>query len=74
MKTDILVIGAGLTGLTTAYTLASKGKNVHILEQNDRTGGQILTHQEDGFVFESGPNTGSVSNPEVAELFEELEN
>ena len=73
MKTDILVIGAGLTGLTTAYTLASKGKNVHILEQNDRTGGQILTHKENGFVFESGPNTGSISNPEVAELFEELE-
>ncbi len=73
MKTDILIIGAGLTGLTTAYTLASKGKNVHILERMERPGGQILTHQEDGFTFESGPNTGSISNPEVAELFVELE-
>lgn len=73
MKTDILIIGAGLTGLTTAYTLASKGKNVQILERMDRPGGQILTHQEDGFTFESGPNTGSISNPEVAELFVELE-
>jgi oxygen-dependent protoporphyrinogen oxidase len=73
MKTDILIIGAGLTGLTTAYTLASKGKNVHILERMERPGGQILTHQEDGFTFESGPNTGSISTPEVAELFAELE-
>ena len=73
MKTDILIIGAGLTGLTTAFTLASKGKNVQILERMDRPGGQILTHQEDGFTFESGPNTGSISNPEVAELFVELE-
>ena len=73
MKTDILIIGAGLTGLTTAYTLASKGKNVQVLERMERAGGQIHTHQEDGFVYESGPNTGSISNPEVAELFIELE-
>ena len=73
MKTDILIIGAGLTGLTTAYTLASKGKNVQILERLERPGGQILTYHEDGFTFESGPNTGSISTPEVAELFAELE-
>ncbi len=73
MKTDILVIGAGLTGLTTAYTLALKGKNVHVLERMDIPGGQIQTHQQDGFVYESGPNTGSVSNPEVMELMSDLE-
>ena len=73
MKTDILIIGAGLTGLTTAYTLTSKGKNVQILERMERPGGQILTYHEDGFTFESGPNTGSISTPEVAELFAELE-
>ncbi|MBQ5576554.1 MAG: protoporphyrinogen oxidase [Bacteroidales bacterium] len=73
MKTDILIIGAGLTGLTTAYTLASRGKNVQILERMERPGGQILTYHEDGFTFESGPNTGSISTPEVAELFAELE-
>lgn len=73
MKTDILIIGAGLTGLTTAYTLASKGKNVHVLERMERPGGQIHTYSEDGFVFESGPNTGSISNPEVVELMQELE-
>ena len=73
MKTDILIIGAGLTGLTTAYTLASKGKNVQILERMERPGGQILSYHEDGFTFESGPNTGSISTPEDAELFAELE-
>lgn len=73
MKTDILIIGAGLTGLTTAYTLASKGRQVHILERMDRAGGQIRTYSENGFVFESGPNTGSISTPEVAELMSELE-
>lgn len=73
MNTDILVIGAGLTGLTTAYTLARKGRDVLVLEQMDKPGGQIQTHAEDGFVFESGPNTGTVSTPEVAELMADLE-
>lgn len=68
----IVIIGAGLTGLTTAFWLTRKGANVHILERADRVGGQIRTHRKDGFTFESGPNTGVVSYPEVAELFEAL--
>ena len=35
-------------------------------------GGQIQTFCEDGFVFESGPTTGSVSTAEVAELMSDL--
>ncbi len=69
LNTDILIIGAGLTGLTTAFHLVRGGKQVHILECSDRVGGQIHTFREDGFIFESGPNTGVVSYPEVAELF-----
>lgn len=69
LNTDILIIGAGLTGLTTAFHLVRGGKQVHILECSNRVGGQIHTFREDGFVFESGPNTGVVSYPEVAELF-----
>ena len=68
------IIGAGLTGLTTAYYLKKAGWEVTILEKNTRTGGAIHTHRENDFVFESGPNTGMISNPEVAELFEELGN
>ena len=73
MKTDILIIGAGLTGLTVGYTLARRGRQVTVLERMDVAGGQIQTHSEQGFVFESGPNTGTVSNPEVAELMADLE-
>ncbi len=62
-NTDILVIGAGLTGLTTAFRLTRGGKQVHILECSNRVGGQIHTFREDGFVFESGPNTGVISYP-----------
>ncbi len=73
MDTDIVVIGAGLTGLTTAYTLTRKRRNVMVVEKMDHPGGQIQTHRAGGFTFESGPNTGTVSCPEVAELMADLE-
>ncbi len=73
MDTDIVVVGAGLTGLTTAYTLARKGRDVMVVEKMDKPGGQIQTYRADGFTFESGPNTGTVSYPEVAELMADLE-
>ncbi len=70
---EIVVIGAGLTGLSTAFHLHRQGSDVVILEKADRVGGQIHTYHENGFTFESGPNTGVVSFPEVAELFQLLE-
>lgn len=69
---DVVIIGAGLTGLTTAATLIQKGKDIQLLEKENRIGGQIQTHQEKGFTFESGPNTGVLSYPDVAELFKDL--
>jgi oxygen-dependent protoporphyrinogen oxidase len=67
-----IIIGAGLTGLTTAWNLKKTGWQVTVLERDLRTGGAIRTYREKDFVFESGPNTGMVSHPEVTELFEEL--
>ena len=69
---DVIVIGAGLTGLTLGYRLVKGGADVLLVEKNDRIGGQIQTHEEGGFVFESGPNTGVVSSSEVARLFMDL--
>ena len=66
---DIVVIGAGLTGLSTAFELQRLGRDVVVLEKQSRVGGQIQTFTENGFTFESGPNTGVVSYPEVTELF-----
>lgn len=69
---EIVIIGAGLTGLVLAHQLKKQGKKVLLIEKDERAGGVIHTRSEDGFVFESGPNTGVLSNPELVELFEEL--
>ena len=69
---DVVVIGAGLTGLTISFLLKNEGKDICLLEKKGKVGGAIQTHCEDGYVFEEGPNTGVIGNPEVAELFEML--
>jgi monoamine oxidase len=43
MDTDILVIGAGVTGLTAASRLKKAGFRVEVVEARDRVGGRILT-------------------------------
>ncbi len=43
IKSDIVIIGAGLTGLTLAYLLRYSGKKVIIIEARNRLGGRILT-------------------------------
>lgn len=71
-KWDVVVVGAGLTGLTTAYRLSKAEKRVLVIEKNNRVGGQIHTFEKEGYVYESGPNTGVISYPEVRELFDDL--
>ena len=66
----IAIIGGGITGLSLAAELEKEGKSFILLEAKDRLGGQIKTLKENGFTYEVGPNTGTVSSPEVAELFE----
>ena len=72
INTQVVVIGAGLTGLTTAYWLSRKGVQVHVVETDSRIGGQIQTNHKNDYIYETGPTTGSVSTPEVAELMTDL--
>ncbi len=69
---DIVIIGAGVTGLTLAHHLHKKNKSFIVLEKNDRPGGVVNTREKDGFVYESGPNSGVIGQPEVVALFDDL--
>ena len=69
---DVVIIGAGITGLTTAHHLKKQGVNFCILEKSDRVGGVINSVIEKGFNYEEGPNSGVVANVEVLRLFDDL--
>jgi protoporphyrinogen/coproporphyrinogen III oxidase len=52
---QVIVIGAGITGLTCAFRLQRSGIRVLVLEASDSPGGLIATIEKDGFLFEAGP-------------------
>jgi oxygen-dependent protoporphyrinogen oxidase len=71
-KYDVVIIGAGLTGLTAALLLKRKGLSVLVVEKSGRPGGSIRTNEKEGYVYESGPVTASLSNIETVWLFDML--
>ncbi len=50
----VVIIGAGLAGLTTAYRLFQQGVDVEVYEARNRVGGRILTALMDGNIVEIG--------------------
>ena len=56
-SSDVVIIGGGLAGLTTATLLARSGKAVTLFEQSSKeTGGRARTTVFDGFYFNQGPH------------------
>lgn len=72
LVSDVVVIGAGPSGLTAAYELSKAGKTVTILEARDRVGGRTWTQTIDGAMLEIGGQWISPDQTELLELLEEL--
>jgi oxygen-dependent protoporphyrinogen oxidase len=70
---EVLIIGAGLTGLSLAHFLGKYGIRYSIIDTSGRAGGVIRTISQDGFTFETGPGTGVLSSYELVTLFDDLE-
>ena len=51
----VLVVGAGLGGLSAALHLAGAGREVTVLEREDIPGGRAGRLEDSGFVFDTGP-------------------
>jgi protoporphyrinogen/coproporphyrinogen III oxidase len=53
----IIVCGAGLTGLATAWHLRRSGADVTVLDAADTVGGVVQSTRRDGYLVEHGPNS-----------------
>ena len=73
-STDVLIIGAGVTGLTTAYHLRHTDLDITILEARERIGGRTLSvrTQAGAGPFDLGAAWAWSNHPYVRRLAEEL--
>ncbi len=65
---DVLVVGAGLAGLSCARQLHEKGVGVQMLEASDGVGGRVRTDSVDGFLLDRGFQVLFTAYPEAQRL------
>lgn len=72
MKTEILIVGAGLSGLHTAVTLHAMGRAVTLIEARARLGGRILSVAFGNTYFDLGPAWFWPGQAQMDRLIDEL--
>ena len=68
---DVVVVGAGMAGLTAARTLAEAGQKVLVVEAQDRIGGRIWTRHVGDEAIELGAEFIHGRPPELWALIDE---
>ncbi|MFB9311334.1 flavin monoamine oxidase family protein, partial [Agromyces hippuratus] len=69
---DVVIVGAGASGLTAATKLKAAGKSVVVLEARDRIGGRLWTDDIDGAMLEIGGQWVSPDQDALVETLDEL--
>jgi oxygen-dependent protoporphyrinogen oxidase len=69
---SVIVVGAGISGLSTAYFLDRAGSDVTLLELEAVSGGTMQTVREDGWLVETGPTSSLETTPLLREMVKEL--
>ncbi len=70
---SVVVIGGGISGLTTGFLLNQKGFNVTLFEKKESPGGVIRSIEDDGWLVEWGPNTIMANHEKLWDLIENLD-
>src|SRR3977135_4315563 len=69
---DVVVVGAGIAGLATAYEISRRGFSFVVLERASRAGGVIFSEEVDGYTIDGGPDSLLVQKPEGIALCEAI--
>ncbi len=72
VRTEVAIIGAGISGLTAGHFLKQQGRDICILEKSGRIGGAIRSERRDGFLVEFGPNSILDTTPLLHDMFSRL--
>ena len=71
-RASVVVIGAGISGLTSAWWLHRAGVDVAVMERDASPGGTMQTIHENGWLVETGPNSALETTPLLSQMFEDL--
>jgi len=71
-EVDTVIVGGGVSGLTTAHALRAAGHSVLVLERQLRPGGNAISERIDGFLMEHGPSTVNHGMTGIADLTDSL--
>ncbi|MGQ9897344.1 MAG: NAD(P)/FAD-dependent oxidoreductase [Acidobacteriota bacterium] len=69
---DVTIIGAGLAGLTVAYTLTQHGLNCEVLEKSRALGGRMATRRYQDISFDHGAQYFTVKTNAFADFLHEV--
>jgi oxygen-dependent protoporphyrinogen oxidase len=72
MAARVVIIGGGISGLSTAYYLAKGGAGCTVLESRPRLGGVIQTERVEGCTLEAGPDSFLSVKPAALDLIRDL--
>lgn len=67
---DVVIIGAGLAGLTAARLLVEAGRTVVVLEASDAVGGRVRTDIVDGITMDRGFQLFNPAYPTAARMLD----
>ena len=68
MVKKVVVIGAGLAGISAAITLENEGVSVTVLESSDRPGGRVSSDVIDGYICDRGFQLINANYPEIKRI------
>lgn len=67
-KTDVAVVGAGVSGLAAAWRLARGGMKCTVFEKSRGLSGRAATRRRDGHRYDHGANFFQLEDPVIADL------
>ncbi|MCP4285111.1 MAG: protoporphyrinogen oxidase [Gammaproteobacteria bacterium] len=67
-EAEVLIVGGGISGLSTAWWLAQQGVEVEVWEASERAGGKIHTTREQGYLSERAAGLLVNFRPEVEQM------
>jgi len=69
---NVVVVGAGISGLVAAWRLERSGVATTVLEATDRPGGRVQTERVDGYLVDTGPDAATAGYRRWLRLVDDL--